>query len=716
MRPALLFLLVAVTAAARTSLAAQQVQQRVVRDLSFEGNRAIDDYTLSTAIATSASSWAARYWWVRWIGLGEKRYLDELELRRDVVRLILLYRQSGYMNAVVDTVVRRTARDAFVRFRIHEGEPVRVARFDLLGLASVLDTAALRHDLPLHIGDPFNRFLYQASSDTVHSRLRNLGFPYADVYRSFQAEGERRRAEVALEGVPGRRMRIGAVEIEGLRDVDTATVRRILPIRPGGVYRQSQLYRSQRELYGLGVFRSANVLLVDSLPGSAGDSTVRILVQVEEGPRHRVRVGTGYGSVECFRLQAGWGANNFLGGARALDITGRLSKLGAGFPADAGFRNTLCRALRTDPTSDTLDYSLGVTLQQPAFPGVRQATALGVFVERRSELRAYTRQAVGFNLGVIFNARGGLPLSLGYGYSVGRTTALPAVYCSIFRACADSDQVFLANRRTFAALTATVVRDRVNSPLDPTAGSVVTATLMHSSRVVGSDPFYEFNRGELEIARYHPIGRRAVFAWRVRSGTILPQKITLSGQSANFVPPEQRFYGGGPNSVRGYGRNELGPRVWVTSDTARLDSVALARGDTLYQDARTVPTGGNSAFVLNAELRLPSPVFPQRMRLGLFVDVGQVWERGEELVSVKGVRVTPGVGVRFATPLGPVRLDVAYNGYAPESGPLLFQTDSTITRIHCTSSGQCDRYPKNPRTPDGFFRRLVLQFAVGQAF
>src|SRR5438477_174790 len=99
LRAFLSFLLVAACAAA--PLAAQQ--ERVVRGLSFEGNHAIDDYTLGSAIATSSSSVFASLWFLRWMRLGEKRYFDELEFRRDVVRLLLLYRQSGYMNAVVDT-------------------------------------------------------------------------------------------------------------------------------------------------------------------------------------------------------------------------------------------------------------------------------------------------------------------------------------------------------------------------------------------------------------------------------------------------------------------------------------------------------------------------------------------------------------------------------------------------------------------------------------
>ena len=123
----------------------------------------------------------------------------------------------------------------------------------------------------------------------------------------------------------------------------------------------------------------------------------------------------------------------------------------------------------------------------------------------------------------------------------------------------------------------------------------------------------------------------------------------------------------------------------------------------------TAPTGGNTAVTLNAELRFPSPIFAQRMRLGLFVDAGQVWERGQELVSIRAVRVTPGAGVRFTTPLGPVRIDAAYNGYQTERGPLLF-IDSTGNVQQIRAS-----YPP-VGTPKRFFQKVIIQFAVGQAF
>src|SRR5207248_10208772 len=185
LRALLSFLLVAACAAA--PLAAQQ--ERVVRGLSFEGNHAIDDYTLRSAIATTNSSAFATKWYLRWIGwLGEKRYFNELEFRRDVVRLLLLYRQSGYMNAVVDTLVRREGRDVYIKFRIYEGDPVRLAALEVLSLDSILDVRRLKRDLPLQVGDPFNRALFQASADTVVSRLKNLGYPYADVLRNYDVD------------------------------------------------------------------------------------------------------------------------------------------------------------------------------------------------------------------------------------------------------------------------------------------------------------------------------------------------------------------------------------------------------------------------------------------------------------------------------------------------------------------------------------------------
>jgi len=690
----------------------------VVRGLSFEGNRAYDNVTLESVIATTKSGWWARFSLVRWIGLGEKRYFSEIEFRRDVVRLILFYRQSGYMNAVVDTLVHRTPRDVYIRFRIHESEPVRVARLDVMGVDGILTVSKLKRDLPLQVGDPFNRFLLQASADTIVSRLRNGGYPYAEVLRNFDSEAGILRAEVELDAQPGPRMRVGEVTIEGLRDVDTSTVRRVMSVRPGKLFKRDALYQTQRDLYGIGVFNSVNVVLLDSIPpqeSTAADSTVRVRIDVREGQRHQVRTGAGYGTYDCFRVQSGWTAHDFLGGARTLDLSAKVSKLGAGTPRRSTGINQFCNPFAGTWTIDTVDYSFGVTVRQPAFLSRSHLLTLGLAAERRSEFAIYTREAIGGNLDVTFNPRGRLPVTLGYSYSVGRTQASEGVYCNLFRLCDEASRKFLRDPRQFGAVSVIVVRSRVNALLDPTEGSLMTVSVLHASRLVGSQPPYEFNRGEAEFSKYHPIGRRTVFAWRVRGGTILPRDITLSGQNVGYVPPDQRFYGGGPTSVRGYGRNELGPRVYVVSDTsdAALDLPATARaGEKVWQGVSTAPTGGNTTFIVNAELRMPSPILSQRTRLGLFVDGGQVWERGEELLDINGMRFTPGMGVRFSTPLGPVRIDAAYNGYPLDRGPLLYQPpvgdSSAVVVIR-------DEYPPI-RAPKSFWQKVVVQFSVGQAF
>jgi outer membrane protein assembly factor BamA len=512
-------------------------------------------------------------------------------------------------------------------------------------------------------------------------------------------------------------VRISEVHIEGLKKLDTTAVRNMLSIRPGIVYQQDKLYQTQRDLYAMGVFRSANVILVDSLkPADPADTLVRVLVQTDEGPRHRVRTGIGYGTIECFRLQAGWTAFGFLGGARALDLTGRLGKVGVGRPFDASLQNTfLCGYAQSDTLSDRVTYNLAATLRQPVFLSPRHNASIALFAERREEYQAYTREAVGTNLGVTFNARRVVPVTLSYGYSVGRTTANDLAFCSVFLACTESDRAFLRDRRALGAISLTAVRDRANSPFEPSRGSIVTVGLVHANRLLGSDSGYRFNRGEVEVVRYHPIGRSTVFAWRVKAGTIAPGPFVLSGQAGRYVPPDQRFYAGGPNSVRGFRLNGLGPRVYVIDSTDVTDPstfvIDTITGDTLYRNVRAAATGGNSLVLANAELRFPGPVIlEQRLRLGIFVDIGQLYQRGPSSIAFNALRITPGVGVRLATPLGPVRLDVAYNGYAPEPGSLLLQKAGGDFEEHSPS------YPRTPTPPRRFVDRLVFQFAIGQAY
>jgi outer membrane protein assembly factor BamA len=681
----------------------------VVRSVQFQGNRALDDLRLSTSIATTQSSWFARFALTRWLGLGQKRYFDEREFRRDVLRLRLLYNQSGFMAAQVDTVVRRTDGVVHVRFQIHEGEPVRVERVTIVGLGEVITERAALAAIPLRVGDPFNRFLLQASADTLSRMLRDRGRPYVDVFRNFSVNDARGMAEVSFEVDPGPRARIGRIEVDGAEQLGESVVRRLIPLREGELFQQADLDQSQRALYRLNAFNYVRVGLLDSAPSGPGDTLVRILVRVAEGDLYGVRASLGYGSVDCLRGLAGWRARNFFGGGRQLDVTGRVSKIGTGRPFAWGLEGhfpcgTVPGALSTedDPERLDLNWELSSTFTQPYFLGSRNVLNVTLTGEERAEFKAYLRRSVGGEIGVTHLAAASVPITLSWTW--GATTAEPAIFCSFLNVCRVEDTELFSQRRVESRLGLRVLRDRRNSALDPSEGSFFSLEGRFAARAIGSDSLIQFSRGVAEVAVYRRIGRGSVLALRVRGGAIVPPRIGLSGQNVQFVPPEHRFYAGGPTTVRGYGQNQLGPVVRVV-DPTRGDSVTLPDSTRAFvPDTITSPTGGNSYIVANAELRVP---LTSRIQGALFVDAGQLIERGNELFPAREIAVTPGLGIRLVSPLGPVRLDVAYNPRDPQVGPLYERQGQDLVLLDGAFQ---------PVAPSGFFRRLQIHFSVGQAF
>ena len=687
-------------------LAAQETPL-IVRQLDFRGNNAIADEVLASAIATTNSSWFARSGLVRWIGLGAKRTFDPQEFRRDVVRLGVLFKRSGYYEAVIDTLVRRTAEDVYITFNISEGEPIVVTAFTITGLDSLRERArylALQ-DLPLHRGDPFNRFAMQASADTITQRLRDHGYPSATVFTGFEVNTPARRASVTLDVAPGRRAFIGQISVVGAQRIDSSLVRKLLVARPGRRYSQEELFQSQRNLYESDLFRFASVN-IDSARFQPNSDSVPLVIQVNEGKRRRIRGGLGYATNDCFRGSLGWTSRNFLGGGRILDLTSRLSKVGVGAPLDWGLADNICGASRDDTVgSAKANFYLGASVRRPAFLSPNNAVTVTVFGERRSEYKVYLRQETGASIALTRTTpRRRNPLSLTYTLSYGRTEATAQSFCSFFNACTVDVIDQLRENRVLATLTALGTFPRVNSQIDPTRGSMATLELTHASKYIGSSSLQQFTRFVGGIAWYRPLSREVVLSWRIRGGIIFSPTLDVAGGVGAFIPPEQRFYAGGSNDVRGFDRNELGPVVYVVPQSEVVS--AAAQGREIRPDSvRVAATGGNSLAVANIELRVPSPILSSRLRLAAFVDAGGVWQRGRnERTAV--IRVTPGIGLRVATPLGPARLDVAYNPYKLQPGTL-FQFNQAGDLFPVAGQGSYV-------LPRG--SKLTLHVAVGQPF
>jgi outer membrane protein assembly complex protein YaeT len=678
-------------------LAAQSAPP-VVRGLSFEGNSYYDDLTLASRVATTNSSWLVRNPLVSWLKFGEERRFNEYQFRRDVLGLEVFYKYSGFLDVVVDTTVRRDVNQVWVTFRITEGEPVRVGSLVVEGLDAVVERDDIQRDLPLEVGDVFNRYTLNATMDTLAIRLRNDGYPTATIDTATTTDSVGRVATVRLRADPGRPAVFGDIAVVGSDAVDTAFIASLITARPGAGYRLDDLYRSQRALYQSELFSSASVG-IDTTRFRPGDPVVPLLVRVTEGRVHRARGAVGFATNDCFRVGAGWTARNFLGNGRVVDVSGRLSKIGVGQPFGLGLERSICSPLADDSVGSRLaNYGLDVTLRRPGFLSPDNTLALSLFSERRSEFTVYMREEVGAGVTLTRETSARIPLTLGYRISFGQTEANDVVFCQFFNACAAGDVAQLRERRVLVTLTASARRQRVNNLLDPTRGSSLSAEATVSSKYLGSSSLTQFLRLVVEGAWYVPLSRRVVLVAHGKAGAVFAPTVDLQSGRANFVPPEQRFYAGGSNDVRGYGRNELGPLVYVVPRSALIDDATI-NPDSL-ELVRPAATGGNRIGIANLEMRLPMPFLGDRFRLGAFVDAGALWNGGQPA----RVRVTPGLGLRVTSPVGPIRLDVAWNHYRLESGPVYSATDTgDLIQV-------VDRFTGNRR------RSWNVNFSIGQAF
>jgi outer membrane protein insertion porin family len=673
----------------------------IIRGVAFEGNKAYDDELLAVVIATTQSAFFARPWWLRWVGLGEKRHLDEIELRRDLLRLTAYYREGGYLEAKVDTILVRRPTEVWVTFRITEGPPVVVDTFQIEGLEGFpeRDRRELLQDLPLERGDPFDRRAMLAAADTLLLRLRDLAHPSAQLFRGFSVDRARRRSTIQFAIDPGPAATVGTATITGLNEVDTSLVRRLLIAQPGQPFAQRDLYESQRLLYRTELFSYASVD-VDSTQFAGGQTVVPIGVRIREGKFRRVRAAVGYGTNDCFRGGAAWTARNWLGGGRILEVSARASKIGVGDPADWGLENSVCPELQHDPIgSSLLNYNTTVSVRRPAFFSPFNTSTGALFAERRSEWQVYLREEQGGSFSVRRETPKRIPVTGTYRLAWGKTTAPAITFCAYFNACTTEDIEALRERRRLATLAALVTIPRANDLLDPSRGYNLSFEWAWSDRIIGSDPLTEFTRLQGDASWYRPLSRNTVLAWRIRGGVLWSPPATFDSGTVSFVPPDQRFYVGGPNDVRGYDRNELGPVVYTVPDE-------LVSGGEVTDSSRVerFPSGGNTFGVGNIELRVPSPVWSSRVRFAFFVDAGVLWQRDQADLAPPVVRVTPGAGIRIATPLGPARVDVGYNPYDRTSGPL-YQVDDAgeLTLVKDSFS--------SPRS-----RRYSLHISVGQPF
>jgi outer membrane protein assembly complex protein YaeT len=650
-----------------------------VRKLKFTGNQTFSADELSARVYTTPSSFTHRYFgW--FFNAGSKRCLpDPGGLGTDTLSLKQFYLNNGFYDTKVDTAVTAVGSGKVdVTFRIDEGAPIRLDTLRIVGLDSVPERDDILHDLQLRPGGRFGRVLLYSDIDTIRVRLRNAGYPHADVFPSYEVNRLEHAATAELQVSPGLLAHFGRIDVtsasvaDGTPEIDSTVVRRLLGFKTGETYSDRAITDAQRNLYNLGAFRHVGVT-ADTV-SQHGDSVADVLVDLREDYMREFDLEEGWATLDCFRTNATYTDKNFLSNAHHIELTGRLSKIGYGAPTSSRATRNLCYRPSLDNdsiASSKLNYYAGATLREPTLFGTHWVPSYSAYTERRGEYRAYLRTTYfGFDASATRNLGAGLPFRGGYTLEYGQTEAQPAYLCVVFSRCDEQTQKDIQRPLRLAVASASIQRIRLDNTVDPRTGTVLGGEFRFAAPFTGSDPSQSFAKATMDASWYVPLRSHVVFATRLRAGAI---------GATHLPPPQERLYAGGANSVRGFQQNEVGSVVYL------LDSVAVRPtkiDDTTYvftsvpgqPNRRIVPVGGNTLLVANAELRVRDPFFPDLLQYVLFTDAGQVWTRqaGDRHLGFTSLLVTPGVGLRVFSPIGPISVNAGYNPYKSISGQAFF--------------------------------------------
>jgi outer membrane protein assembly factor BamA len=706
----------------------------MVDAVKFKGNRAVLTSDLAPIIATERTGL-----WRRWFGwnTGALTCLDSAELRLDAVRIHEVYGDHGYPAAIVKSSVTRKGKNrAQVLFTIEEGTPIIIDTVRYSGIPPRVDVSRFEARL-LH--GPFDDSLYTILADSIQLQIRLAG--YARALRwidSSKSDTTKRRGTVAITFRPGNRNYFGKIDVaitpSGKKPaLSDATIARTLRIRTGARYNPRLVSESQRDLYELELYKSVRIDTAPRNPLDTGrvSDTIPVTVNLTEGDRRRFRASGGWGTLDCFRTQERFVEQNLFASGHKLELNGRLSKIGIGSPF-SGLSSLCAPRVRADQFSQRLNYYVGATLSLRGIVGSEYKPQFTLFSERRSEFLAYEQSTdIGVIASVSRNFGQRLSATAQYSYIDGKTIADRAVSCTRFGFCRVQDLTSFLVPSPIHSIGVAIAKNPLTPTSDPVSGYRWQAETKFGHTEVGRTTPLNFTKLLAEGALYRPLGKLLVVAVRAQAGYVAAGK-----EVSSLLPPQERFYGGGQNSVRGFGQNLLGPGSYIVS---KIDTVKQADG-TLTGEARPsngydhiAPSGGNAMWLANLELRTVRGWPGGLLRYVMFIDAGRVWNTNDVFsVTNSASRITPGVGIRLLTPLGPFRIDIGYNPYGFEAGPAFFIVNAVpsagiVGRAICVSPGATESLSNNvsqtfcpttftPTTRGSLLSRLAFHFSIGNAF
>jgi outer membrane protein insertion porin family len=756
-------LVVLASAFAASPAAAQGARRDVsptpeVRRLEFTGvSNAVDQDQLRASIYTTATRCTSVVLtpickFSRYRGFEERHYLDHTELKRDVLRIRVFYYQHGFREARVDTVVSvLNEKQVAVRFDVIEGPPTIVSDVAVSYDSTLIRPRRVRALTLLRRGAPLDMFRLDSTRVFFQNELWELGYADALVDTSSVVDEVSHTARVRYRLVPNHLTTVGDVTITGADKVSPRTVRNSLSFREGDLFRRSAVLESQRNLYESNLFRLATIDVPPTF-----DSVKTVNVVLREAPLRGSRVSGGFNTVDFIQTEARFTNYNLFGGARRLELSGTLGNLFAGSLNGRGiFRHQTADSTVTGDSTDFLQptWQASVSLTQPAFlRRPRNSASIGAFAQRRAVPAVAIDRGYGGNVVLTTTLGVRATASATYRFEVTRVEAGSPYFCVNFGVCDTTTINNLRSHQRLSPATLQAQVDRSDVPLAPTRGYTARAELQHASQATVSD--YAYNRAYGEGTLYSRFGpRRSVLAMHLRLGFVRP----LAGTTGDAVlHPRTRFYSGGSQSVRGYGENQLGPRI-LTLPHGYLVNAKLADGVTPcdpYSDAirlcdpNTVadsvrgpngsiisvgddkftprPLGGTSLLEGSVEYRFPLPFFSS-LGGAVFVDGAAVGERVVDplggLSSLKNLvrgtaAVTPGFGVRYYSPVGAIRVDMGINPGRTEDLAVVTELIRNGKREIVPLDLPRHYSPTNAAGGGwrGKLSRLTLHLSIGQAY
>ncbi len=575
--------------------------------------------------------------------------------------LIGLYRGKGFLSASIALAeLSRDERRHEVRlhFRVDEGVRTFVKEVLLEGWPEEHPRPALGLLAP---GEPFVLERVEEARVTLERALAEFGYLYAVVVERVEFSPDRTLGSVEFSMLPGPRVRIGRILVEGNVKTKESTIRAALGLREGEVVGSTALAESQRNLVRLEIFRSVSVTL--GAP-ELSEETKDLFVTVEERVPSSLIVGGGFSLIDGPRAFAEYSRANLFG--RALSMTAR---------AKVNYFNWSLPVL-SDPQFesegiDALGRHLLLSFQYP-----RVIALLPDEVGLRLDLlhERVNRPAYGFDrtaaiLGGELLVTRSLTTSLQYEIETDYVDKSRYNEGTTLTRTDEERLRFDKGRIDMHSIRPSATLDLRDDPANPSRGTMmsVTTELVQSlgGRVTGPDgapeePFSLFIKASAQLNGYVPLWRRVVLALSLKGGRVFPLEST-----SRTVPPK-RFFLGGASSMRGFLDDAMIPedsRRALHEQVMQCDAVLNKTGCSsaakrLREGKELLSEGGELYMLARGELRFP---LLWRLDGALFLDAGNLWLDPTAGARDFRLRTATGFGIRLLTPIGPAAIDLGIN-------------------------------------------------------